>query len=94
MREDNNLTAQASKSDYWSFFAREAKRGHSPLYERLALCIGETPELQALAARAKKGQPPANILLGSVQYLLFSGLEHPNFLSRRNLWGLTNLVRR
>jgi len=77
MREENNLTAQASKVDYWTFFAREAKRGRSPLYEHLAAGIGATPELKAMAARAKKGQPPANILLGSVHYLLLGGQEHP-----------------
>lgn len=77
MKEENNLTAQASKVDYWSFFSREAKRGHSPLYEHLAAGIGEAPELRAMAARAKKGQPPANILLGSVHYLLLGGQNHP-----------------
>ena len=51
MKEENNLTAQASKVDYWSFFSREAKRGHSPLYEHLAAGIGEAPELRAMAAR-------------------------------------------
>jgi hypothetical protein len=62
--------------DYWAFFASEAKRGHSPLYERLALGIRETPELQSLAGRAKKGQPPANILFGAVHYLLLAGRDH------------------
>jgi hypothetical protein len=77
VKEANNLTAQASKVDYWTVFAREAKRGHSPLYERFAAGIGETPSLQAMAARVKKGQPPANILLGSVHYLLLRGEQHP-----------------
>lgn len=77
MKEDENLTAQNPKVDYWTFFSREAKRGHSPLYERLALGIGETPELRAMAARVKKGQPPANLLLGSVHYLLLGGQDHP-----------------
>ena len=77
MTEESNLRAQASKLGYWAFFAREARRGHSPLYEQLALGIGETPALQTLAARAKKGQPPANILLGAVHYLLLGGQEHP-----------------
>jgi len=66
----------AVAKDYWGFFAGEAKRGHSPLYERLALGMREAPELQALAARAKKGQPHANILFGAVHYLLLGGREH------------------
>jgi hypothetical protein len=77
VKEENNLTAQSSKIDYWTFFAREAKRGHSPLYEHLAAGIGVTPELQAMAARVKKGQPPANLLLGAVHYLLLAGQDHP-----------------
>ena len=61
--------------DYWAFFASEALRGHSPLYQRLALGVRETPELQALAAHARKGQPHANILFGAVHYLLLGGLS-------------------
>lgn len=77
MKEEENLTAQNPKVDYWTFFSREAKRGRSPLYERLAAGIGVTPELQAMASLVKKGQPPANLLLGSVHYLLLGGQDHP-----------------
>ena len=31
-------------NDYWTFFAGEAQRGHSPLYERLALGIRDDDE--------------------------------------------------
>lgn len=68
------MSTVATKS-YWEFFAGEAKRGHSPLYERLSFGVGEDSELQALAARARKGQPHANILFGAVHYLLLGGRD-------------------
>ncbi|HEY2034077.1 MAG TPA: DUF2332 domain-containing protein [Rhizomicrobium sp.] len=63
--------------DYWEFFVGEARRANSPLYARLAEGIGTDAELRELAAQAKKGQPPANILLGAVHYLLLRGAQHP-----------------
>lgn len=63
--------------DYWTFFAGEAKRGHSPLYERLALGIRGDDKLRTVAARVKPGQPQANIILGAVHYLLLGGVSHP-----------------
>lgn len=63
--------------DYWKFFAGEAKRGHSPLYERLALGIGDDPQLRAMAARVKPGQPQANLILAAAHYLLLDGIDHP-----------------
>jgi hypothetical protein len=63
--------------DYWTFFSGEAERGHSPLYARLALGIGQDEQLKALAAKVRPGQPQANILLGAAHYLLLNGADHP-----------------
>jgi hypothetical protein len=63
--------------DYWAFFTAEAKKIGSPLYARLAEGVHGDEDLKALAARAKKGQPHANILFGAVHYLLLRGAEHP-----------------
>jgi hypothetical protein len=65
------------QTGYWEFFAAEAARGKSPLYEKLALGIRTDPELIALAMRKREGQPPANILLGAVHSLLLQGADHP-----------------
>ncbi|MBP6014260.1 MAG: DUF2332 domain-containing protein [Alphaproteobacteria bacterium] len=64
-------------ADYWTFFASEAERGHSPLYKQLALGIREDDRLRAMAARVKPGQPQANIILGAVHYMLLNGTDHP-----------------
>ncbi len=70
------MTAAASRDDlaerFQSFAAREC-RGVSPLYECLAGAVAEDPELLALAARARPGQPPPNMLLAAAQSLLLSG---------------------
>ena len=63
--------------DYWTFFAEDARRTGSEFYARLAEGIGTNEELKALAAKAKPGQPHANMLLGSVHYLLLRGADHP-----------------
>jgi hypothetical protein len=65
------------QTGYWEFFAAEAARGKSPLYEKLALAIGEDESLIALAMRKRDGQPAANILLGAVHVLLLQGANHP-----------------
>ncbi len=69
--------AKPAPTDYWTFFAGEAKRGRSPLYERLSLGIGADDELRAMAARVKQGQPQANMILGAAHYLLLDGADHP-----------------
>ena len=62
---------------YWEFWAEDARRSGSPLYARLAAAIADDDELKALAARAQKGQPHANMILGSVHFLLLRGADHP-----------------
>lgn len=63
--------------DYWGYFAGEARRAGSPLYALLAERIGADESLKALSARARPGQPRANMLLGAVHYLLLRGQSHP-----------------
>jgi hypothetical protein len=67
----------AKATDYWTFFASDAKQTGSLLYSRLAQGIGEDDELKMLAARARPGQPHANMILGAVHFLLLRGTEHP-----------------
>ena len=62
--------------DYWSYFADEARKSGSALYGFLAERIGRDERLKALAARARPGQPRANMLLGAVHCLLLSGHRH------------------
>ncbi|MGK9168552.1 DUF2332 domain-containing protein [Inquilinus limosus] len=66
-----------TSAHYFRFFANEARRGGSPLYENLASGIADSPALQLMAARRKKGQPPANLIFGAVHYLLLGGVDHP-----------------
>ena len=49
----------------------------SPLYSELAYAISVDEELLALAAEARAGQPPPNMLWAAVQYLLLRGADHP-----------------
>ena len=63
--------------DYWSFFVDEAKRADSPLYARYAEGVGAHQQMRDFAAGAKPGQLAANILFGTVHYLLIRGAQHP-----------------
>jgi hypothetical protein len=62
---------------YWDFFAKDARRTGSALYARLSEGIETDETLMALAARARPGQPHANMLLGAVHFLILRGAEHP-----------------
>lgn len=62
--------------DYWSFFAKEARRSGSRLYDRLAEGVAGDAELRELAARARPGQPEANLLFAAVHFLLLRGARH------------------
>jgi len=73
--------------DYWDFFIADAERIGSPLYARFAGGIRADADLKALAERAKKGQPPANMMLGAVHYLLLRGTDHPLRRHYRDLDG-------
>jgi hypothetical protein len=57
-------------------FAQTEAEETSPLYYHLALAIAEDSDLPALAASSRSGQPPANMLLAAVHYLLLRGANH------------------
>ena len=63
--------------EYWRDFARDARAMGSPLYADLALAIDGDDALKAMAARRRRGQPAANLLLGAVHFLLMRGAQHP-----------------
>jgi hypothetical protein len=58
-------------------FARRETIDRSQLYGRLSLSIARDPELLALAAHARVGQPVPNLLFGAVQYLLLRDQTQP-----------------
>ncbi len=62
--------------DYWAMFAHEAAKTGSQLYANLSESIGSDEALKAMAARAKPGQPPPNMIFGAVHYLLLRGAQH------------------
>ncbi len=62
---------------YWDFFASECVRLKSPLYLRFSEAVRDDSWLSALAAKARPGQPMANLLFGAVHYLLLRGAQHP-----------------
>ena len=63
--------------DYWTMFAREAENSGSLLYARLARGIGGDDDLKAIAARARPGQPHANLIFAAVDFLLLRGSDDP-----------------
>jgi hypothetical protein len=59
-------------------FARnEAPQLDSPLYAELCYGVSEDPQLLEIARQTPADQPPPNMLLAAVQYLLLRGSEHP-----------------
>lgn len=69
-------SSEALAQRFRSFAYTEAEET-SPLYHHLARAIAEDAELLDLAAHARAGQPPANLLLGAVHLLLLQGAAHP-----------------
>ena len=63
--------------DYWRFWSEDVRRAGCELYARLARGIGTDAKLKAIAAQARKGQPPANLILAAVHFLLLRGADHP-----------------
>jgi len=61
--------------DYFQHFADVHVAVSSPLYAVLARRVASSEALLTFAAKATPGQPPANLLLASVQYLLRVGAE-------------------
>lgn len=54
----------------------EVARAESPLYFALATAIAEDEELLALTDEMLAHQPPPNVLLGSVHFLMLRGDDH------------------
>jgi hypothetical protein len=75
----SSQTLRPSRDDLSERFERFARREcHvSPLYERLSLGVAGDPEVLAIAAQAKPGQPVPNLFLAAVHYLLLCGVQHP-----------------
>jgi len=74
MNEQQDLDRMAGR--FLRFAAQEACDS-SPLYERLSRAIADDPEILALAAHARPGQPVPNLLFAAVQYLLLKGTTSP-----------------
>ena len=64
-------------SDYWAFWSNDVRRTGCELYARLATVIGNSERLRAIASHASQGQPPANLILAAVHFLLFRSADHP-----------------
>jgi hypothetical protein len=75
----SSQTPRPSTDELSRRFQRFARREcHvSPLYERFSLGIADDPEVLAVAAQAKPGQPVPNLFLGAVHFLLLQGVQHP-----------------
>lgn len=67
----------AVEKSIWENFAADARHLDSALYAELALGVDGDDALKAMAARARPGQPPPNLLFAAVHYLLLRGAEHP-----------------
>lgn len=63
-------------SKWFKRFAEVECKDSSELYGTLAASISEDQELLQLAAEIPSGQPPPNLLLGAVHFLLLKGLPH------------------
>jgi len=59
--------------NYFQYFADVHAAPISPLYQVLTAHVATDDDLLALAAKAKAGQPPANLLLAAVHFLLQKG---------------------
>jgi hypothetical protein len=59
------------------YFARHTHEQGSPLYARLSTAVAADPDLLALAADARKGQPVPNMLFAATHFLLLTGVRHP-----------------
>lgn len=81
-RKKANKTSMASFEmnggrEYWSFWSEDVRRAGCELYAQLASGIGGDEKLRQLAGQARRGQPPANLILGAVHFLLLRGADHP-----------------
>ena len=63
--------------DYWDFFLAECECANAPLYAGIIRGVKDDAAIKELAGQVKPGQPPANVLLAAVHYLLLQGADHP-----------------
>jgi hypothetical protein len=63
--------------EYWEYFIGETQRSGAPLYTKIIQGVAQDEDMKSLAYTARGGQPPANILLGAVHYLLLKGATDP-----------------
>lgn len=63
-------------AERYTRFAAECD-GISPLYSALSAQIAQDRELLTLALACRPGQPPGNLLLGAVHFLLLQQPDHP-----------------
>src|SRR5215475_2101414 len=75
----SSQTPRPSTDELSHRFQRFARREcHvSPLYEQFSLGIADDPEVLAIAAQAKPGQPVPNLFFGAVHFPLLKGVQHP-----------------
>jgi hypothetical protein len=72
-----NISPDRLAASFRRFAEQEAEPAFSPLYARLCRGIASDPQVLALAADTPPGQPPPNLLLAAVHYLLLKGVRHP-----------------
>jgi len=60
---------------YFREFAAGVCRGSSPLYDQIATEAAGDPEILAIAANTRRGQP-TNLFFAAVHYLLLKGIDH------------------
>ncbi len=64
-------------SHLWRWTAEEHLRGHSPLYEQIALAVAGDRATLALVSSLPPGSHLPLALLAAVHYLVLEGLDHP-----------------
>lgn len=62
---------------FFALFARDAEKGGSPLYARLANEVADDPLVADILAARRTGQPGPNLLLAAAHFLLLRGADHP-----------------
>jgi hypothetical protein len=68
---------EAVAKTFHLFARNEAPQLDSPLYAELCYGVSGDPELIEVARAAPADQPPPNMLLAAVHYLLLRGADHP-----------------
>lgn len=74
---DYTPEALAALAQRFITFADVECGDYAPFYDRLARGIAGDADLLALAAHARRGQQPPNLLLAAVHYLVLRGTQHP-----------------